>query len=179
MPLLFLYALAACSAPQPAGSRADLDALFEQLRTTVTAEDASRIEVAILRAWAESGRPEVDMLMYEGLSAVEKDDLDLALDIFDEVVRRAPRFAEGWNMRANIHVLRDEHREAVIDFGRVLAIEPRHFEALQSLGRIFMILDAEAAALHAFEAALEINPYLNESRAHAGMLREQLAGLPI
>jgi tetratricopeptide (TPR) repeat protein len=160
-------------------SESDLDVLFKRLRETRDASEAEMIEVAILHAWAESGQADVDALMLEGLKALHDTEVEVAEAMFDEVVRMAPQFAEGWNMRATVRWLKDDYRAAIEDIRHVLVLEPRHFAALNLLGRIFSELGREQLALRVFEKALEINPHLEDAQEQMEGLREQVAGLPI
>jgi len=61
----------------------------------------------------------------------------------------------------------------------VLALEPRHFEALAGLGRIFLMLEDRKAALRAFEAALAINPHMKQTQEIVRHLRNSLIGIPV
>lgn len=160
-------------------SAAMLDELFARLQATANPDEAEMIEVAIRHVWASSGRRSVDSLMGQAVEAVQLGDYELALKALDAVIRSAPDFAEGWNLRATVHYLREDYGAAVADIEHVLTIEPRHFGALAGLGRIFLELEDEKSALRAFEAALALNPHLDDVREEAEDLREQLAGIQI
>ncbi len=176
---LILALLVGCTASRSVTSRADLDGLFVRLRTTANADEARRIELAILHAWTSSGRADVDALMLRGAEMAHTGDLDGALETYNRIVELAPNFAEAYDQRALIHAMRDEYGKAVTDIERVLVIEPRHFGALAGLGRILMLYGQDKAALRAFEAALAINPHLDDVRDEADRLRATLAGQPI
>lgn len=179
--VLLLGANVSCSTEPGANRRAaaDMDALFQRLRTTPSLEEAQAIEVTIRHVWSQSGRLGVDTQMVKAVEAIHASDLDTALALVNTVVGAAPDYVEGWNLRATIHYLRDEHGDAVADIERVLALEPRHFGALAGLGRIFLELKDKKSALTAFEMALTIHPHLDEVRAEMNSLREELAGVPI
>lgn len=179
--VMLLGASMSCSTdPAPRGDRtASLDALFHRLQTTSSDEEAQMIEVTIRHVWAQSGRDNVDDMMTEAVASLRTGEYDDALTALDKVTLSAPDFAEGWNLRATVHYLREEYGEAVADIERVLALEPRHFGALAGLGRIFLELEDKKAALRAFEAALDLNPHLADIRKETNDLREQLAGIPI
>jgi|AGTN01.1.fsa_nt_gi Tetratricopeptide repeat. len=179
--MVMLGASTSCSTdPMPRKDRTvSLDALFMRLQTTSNNEEAQMIEVTIRHVWAQSGRASVDGMMMAAVAAMRSGDYDEALAALDHVVKTAPDFAEGWNLRATVHYLREEYALAVADIERVLALEPRHFGALAGLGRIFLELENKKAALRAFEAALRLNPHLDELREETNDLREQLAGIAI
>ena len=164
-------------APSVAGG--DLDTLFQRLQSTQNEEEAQRLEVAIRRSWARSGRAGVDALTAHAIEAMHAGQYVQALAALDKVVESAPQFAEGWNLRATVHYLRDEYGPAVSDIGHVLSLEPRHFGALAGLGRIMLEMEDKKSALWAFEQALAINPHLPEVRDEVEQLQVELAGFPI
>ena len=158
---------------------AGLDPLFDRLRSAASDDEAESIQAAILHIWANSGRPEVDALMVDGLDRLRDGDAKAALADFDQAVRLAPRFAEGWNLRGTARFLLDDYSGAVIDLERTLALEPRHFGALAGLGRVFLALGRDKAALQAFRAALAINPHLDGVRSAVEVLEPKVEGMPI
>jgi tetratricopeptide (TPR) repeat protein len=157
----------------------DLDGLFSSLRTAGSSEEAERIEIAILGVLAESGQEDVDSMTLKGIQALNDGDLEKALILFEQVVHRAPRFVEGWNLRATVYWMQDDYGRAINDLRRVLVLEPRHFGALTLLGRIFAEMKQPQAAMVMFERALEINPHLDTARKQIDLLRDQVAGIPI
>lgn len=156
-----------------------MDTMFQRLRTTHDPAEARMLEVAIRHAWAWSGQSRVDVLMRRAATDIRAGDFDEALGALDKVVDLAPDYPEGWNLRATVYFLQDDYARALADLERVLAIEPRHFGALAGLGHVFLALDDKEAALRAFRAALAINPYLDEVRAAAQAIEEEVAGIPI
>ena len=118
----------------------------------------------------------VNRLMAQGVIAMQRGALDRALDRFDEITRRAPDFAEGWNKRATILYVMGRHRESVADVQQVLNLEPRHYGALSGLGLILVALGREEDALKWLRRALELNPYLDGIRVLADDLGERLKG---
>ncbi len=192
LPVITAFAaLAACadlpSAPTgaPAGAvtgaedHANLDSLFKRLRSTKNPDEAQLITVAIRNAWAYSGQGSVDALVMKTMTALYQDDLDGALEITDQITAMRPDYIEGWNLRATIHYLREDYTLAVADIAHVLSLDPRHFGALTGLGHILRDMGYEEAALRVFEAALAINPFLQDATEQAADLREELSGIPI
>jgi tetratricopeptide (TPR) repeat protein len=114
--------------------------------------------------------------MARGSEALARRDHLEARDAFDELVRRAPDFAEGWNKRATLHFVAGDYRASVEDIRRTLALEPRHFGALSGLGLIYLAVDRPKAAARSFEAALAIHPHLSGARAQVEMLKAKAAG---
>jgi tetratricopeptide (TPR) repeat protein len=95
------------------------------------------------------------------------------VDTFSEVIKLEPDLAEAWNKRATVYYLMGEYEASVRDIERTLALESRHFGALSGLGFIYLSHGEDRAAIEAFEAALEINPYLPGARTRVEELRRR------
>jgi tetratricopeptide (TPR) repeat protein len=156
-----------------------LDALFGTLQSTTDVAEAQTVEQMIWRVWLLSGDDKIDALMAHGVRAMTFDDHEEALRAFDEIVRRAPGFAEGWNKRATIHYLLSNYEASVADIESTLALEPRHFGALSGLGLVRLAQGDEAKALEAFEAALEVHPHLPGADSRIKQLRQRVKGKQI
>lgn len=153
-----------------------LDALFEKLGSAEVFSIAHATEQQIWIIWHEVAESaEVAEIMENGLQAMRESRLDDALEAFDKAVQRAPEFAEAWNKRATINFLLGDYPASIADVRRTLALEPRHFGALSGLGLINLKLDRKADALAAFEAALEIHPFL-PVRFEIDALRKAVGG---
>jgi len=157
---------------------ARLDGLFERLRDASSAREGDRLQARIWEIWLETDDPEAAKLMRQGIVATNARRYDRALDRFDQLVARAPEFAEAWNRRATLYFLMGDYTASVTDIQRTLALEPRHFGALSGLGMIYDALDREDAALRSFEAALDLNPYLAAARKRAAEIRRENRGQP-
>jgi tetratricopeptide (TPR) repeat protein len=103
----------------------------------------------------------------------------LALPLLDDLVGRAPDWAEGWNKRATALYLMGEHDRSLADIERVLALEPRHFGALAGLGLIRMARGEHRAALAAYRRALAVNPFLKERHDLIPALESKVGDKPI
>jgi tetratricopeptide (TPR) repeat protein len=179
--VLALAALVAASLPLAGAALARqddprLDGLFARLKAAGSALEAQPIEREIWSVWGEAGDAGCDSLMARGSEALARRDHLAARDAFDELVRRAPDFAEGWNKRATLHFVAGDYRASVEDIRRTLALEPRHFGALSGLGLIYLAVDQPEAAARSFEAALAIHPHLTGARAQVEMLKAKAAG---
>lgn len=161
-------------ATPPVESRAaELDALFEILRTARSDAGAVAAENGILAIWLQSGSDTVDLMMTWTLAAMEAKDYPAALDFLDRITQMKPDFVEGWNKRATVYYLTDDYARALSDIRRVLALEPRHFGALAGLGSILRELGEDGKALEAYEAALAVDPHLDEVKKAVEDLRNK------
>lgn len=174
---LFLTLLAAASPAFGDQNDPRLDPLFSALRQAEDVTKARRVEAGIWRIWSQYGDdPIIDRMMRHGARLMAAEQMKRAAEVFDQVVTRAPAFAEGWNRRATLRFLTGDFDGSVADIRQVLNLEPRHFGALSGLGLIYMALERPQGALKAFERALQINPHMTSARRHAAYLRAQLKG---
>ena len=157
-------------APAPLDRAAELDTLFEALRTAPNRQSSVETANRIARLWLQSGSDTVDLLMSWATSAMDEEDYPLALDFLDRIVGLAPDYAEGWNRRATVYFMNDDYAHALADLERVLALEPRHFGALAGLGTILRDLGETDQAIAAYRQALAIDPYME----HVGEAIEEL-----
>ena len=175
--LLCLLAVAAARPALADQNDPRLPQLFDVLRKSDNSRKIEQTEAQIWRIWSRHGESaSVDRLMQRAQMLMAADQVALAADIYDAIIKRDPEFAEGWNRRATLRFMTGDYDGSVADIQKVLALEPRHFGALAGLGMIYMAVDEPEGALRAFEAALAIHPHLPAARAHAGFLREQMQG---
>ena len=137
-----------------------LNVLFDLLQATQDPKEARSIEAGIWKIWIEGKNEKINQAMSRGISAMNDGQYDTALDNFNEVIRLAPEFAEGWNKRATVFYLMRKYDHSVEDIAKTLRLEPRHYGALSGLGLINQALGNTGAAIRAFEQALKINPHL-------------------
>lgn len=153
-----------------------LDALFAQLQAADDVGTARMVEQEIWGIWLMSPDDAVNGLMAQGLRAVSAGNPSAALEFFDEIVKIAPDFAEGWNKRATVHYLLGNYADSVSDIERTIRLEPRHFGALSGLGLVNLALGNEKQALTAFEAALQVYPLMSGANSHIRELRDKIKG---
>lgn len=143
-----------------------LPALFDRLghAAGLSPLEAEGLQSSIWRTWMQSDDPTVQALMTQGVAALSQQLYSAALAAFDEMVKIAPDFAEGWNKRATVNFLMGDFPASVADIRRTLELEPRHWGALAGLGQIYLMLDEPEAALKPLRRALEVNPFLDGVR---------------
>lgn len=151
-----------------------LETLFAQLKAAPDARLAHEVEAAIWGIWSHSDDQVIGLLMSQGLGAMQRRDYRAALGKFDQIVKIAPGFAEGWNKRATVHYLLGNYDQSLSDIEKTLTLEPRHFGALSGRGLVLLELEDQSGALEAFEAALEIHPKLPGASHNAEMLRREI-----
>ncbi len=125
----------------------DLAILFKKLKT-VDAVDAPALETKILVEWSKSGSAAIDYLFSRAQIAMDSQDYGVALLHLNALTDHAPEFAEGWNLSAVILYKLGKAGPALAAIGHTLALEPRHFRALEVL---MFILEDAGLFLEAFE----------------------------
>ena len=142
------------------GLEADANRILERLGD-VDPRVRGATAAAVWQIWSRSGDPKIDKLFSRGVEQMQESALDDALTTFDEIVRRKPAFAEGWNKRATIYYLLGENEKSLRDCDEVLKRNPKHFGALSGAGQIHVQLGNMRSALDFFRKAVEVNPNLD------------------
>jgi tetratricopeptide (TPR) repeat protein len=165
--------------PQHGDRTRNLDFLFGALKAAPDAASAKQVESRIWALWVASGSDTANLLMTRVKTAIEANDLNLAVQLLDAIVKIKPDYIEAWNRRATIHYMRKEFGESLQDIRQVLIREPRHFGALSGLGMILQEFGDEKRALEAFRRALEIHPNLQKIPDMVKALSEKVEGRDI
>ncbi len=84
---------------------------------------------------------------------IGKEDYPAALAGLNKLIRRSPHFAEAYNQRAILHWRRGQHRKAIDDCKRVIAMNPFHFGAQAGMGQCYLQMQRSELALQEFRAA--------------------------
>jgi tetratricopeptide (TPR) repeat protein len=155
------------------GVMADAERLVSSLRDAAPAV-RERAASALWQIWSRSGDPLIDELFARGVSQMAAAALGDALVTFDEIVRRRPAFAEGWNKRATVYFLLGRYAESLKDVDEVLQRNRHHFGALSGAGQIHLQLGNERLALEFFQRALAVNPNLEGLDQLIPILKERV-----
>jgi tetratricopeptide (TPR) repeat protein len=153
--------------------------LYEQLAASKDAAAAQPVMAAIEELWLKSGSDTADLLLSRAARFIGEADLDLSLKILDALVDIAPDNAEAWRERAKAHALKQDFADALSDLRRALNIDPKHYVAINDLGLVLEHLGARKEALDAYRKALEVNPYLEETKRAVDALRREVEGQDI
>jgi tetratricopeptide (TPR) repeat protein len=167
------------TAPDAAIRVQRLDQLFARLKSTKDEEEADRTVAEIWKLWLQSGTPDLDERLQQASWLMNAGLVAVALPVLDDIVKRAPDWAEAWNKRATTLYLAGEHDRSLADIERVLALEPRHFGALAGIGLIRMARGEYGEALAAYRRALAVNPFLKERHDLIPALERKVGEQPI
>ena len=155
------------------GTMADADRL---LGTIADADERARVvtAAAVWQIWGRSGDAAIDKLFTRGVEQMQSAQLNEALATFDQIVRRKPAFAEGWNKRATVYFMLGRNAESLKDCDEVLKRNPNHFGALSGAGQIHLQLGNPQQALEFFRRAVEVNPALDGPASMIPLLEQLL-----
>lgn len=130
-------------------------------------------EHSLWAIWNRSGDPKIDALLQEGIHLIQSNRLDEAIATFDEVVKGAPGFPEGYNRRATAFYLAGQYEKSIADCDEAIRRNPMHFGALSGLGYNYFKLGKPERAIRYFERALDINP--NKPRIRSTLIEIERA----
>lgn len=165
-----------------AGAKADQrdprpDPLFAELQHTTNEAAADRVVAEIWQRWtAFEDDARATSMMAIGIRQMNLGQFDDAERIFSDLARTHPEHAEVWNKRATVRFMRGNDSGSRRDIARVIDLEPRHFGALSGLGMINIRAGDLSAALQAFEAAVRVNPHMEQAEAMIAGLQMRLRG---
>ncbi|MGN6726574.1 MAG: tetratricopeptide repeat protein [Tepidisphaeraceae bacterium] len=130
-------------------------------------------EHSMWQIWFRDGTPEANKHLARGAEALNRQDVEPAIEHLDKAIALCPNFAEAYNQRAIAHYLAERFPESIADCRIVVKLMPIHFGAWAGMGHAHLALTEAAEALSAYEHALAINPHLEcvaelvqELRAH-------------
>ena len=125
---------------------------------------AERIEDEIWRLWMAYRDSTAAFDLERATRALTALDFPAAERILARLIAAHPDFAEAWNKRATLYYMQNRDDESVASIHHTLQLEPRHYGAICGFAQICLSLGDTDGALFAFDAALRLNPHLNDVR---------------
>ncbi|HEX4105885.1 MAG TPA: hypothetical protein VHX92_06600 [Rhizomicrobium sp.] len=165
-----LVPLAAVAAPS------EEDKLFAQLKAADSAEIAKPIEDKLTDLFRISGSPSVDLLMTRAGTALSQTDNGTARTLVDAVTRVAPRYAEGWRMKAHMQQAGGDDSGAMISLQRAVVLNPREFAAMTELGEMLEDYGDKPGALKLYRRVLVLDPQMKIAAERAKALTKEVEG---
>jgi tetratricopeptide (TPR) repeat protein len=157
----------------------NLDFLFGALKVAPDEASAKSIEERIWALWLVSKSDTANLLMLRVKTAMDGEDLDLAIKLLDRIIQIKPDYTEAYNRRATAYYMKKDFNRSLEDIRQVLAREPRHFGALAGLGLIMQDLGDEKRALDVYRKALAVHPRLPRIPDLIKTLTEKVEGRDI
>jgi tetratricopeptide (TPR) repeat protein len=160
----------------PEAKKAELDQLFEALRTAPDEQGAAMVEARIRMAWSQQVSPATGLLLRRGIRNMEAQVPEEAVEDFDAALTLQPEAAEAWVLRARALAVLGDRAAAARDLQQALTLEPRHFGALLALSELQDEAGDAAGALRSLQAALAIHPKMPTGEARLRDLRRKAFG---
>ena len=157
----------------------NLDFLFGALKVAPDDSISKSIEERIWALWLVSKSDTTNLLMTRVKTAMDGENLDLAIKLLDSIIQLKPDYVEAWNRRATAFYMKKDFSRSLADIQQVLAREPRHFCALAGLGLIMQDLGDDKRALDVYRKALAIHPRLPRVPDLIKILTEKVEGRDI
>ncbi|WP_422064060.1 hypothetical protein [Shimia sp.] len=130
----------------------DLASLMQALADADPAQ-AGRVAGQIRHVWDASGSASADYLLRRTRDAIDAENMQAAVEHATALVDHAPEFAQGWAERARAFYALDLYGPALSDLEQVLALNPKHFDAIMGLA---LMLDEMGKPIDAYEAYLQV-----------------------
>ncbi len=162
----------------PFGSAAQVlsaDVLLQDL-AQAEASEAAAIDRELQALWARSGSPSMDLLLRRGRDAMERGDLQEAVEHLTALTDHAPGFARGWYERARVYFEIGLYGPSVADLERSLALNPQDYNAIYALGVVFEQFRQPERAYEAYQRAEAIHPHHEEVSSALERLRPSVEG---
>lgn len=153
----------------------ELDDLFFRLHETDNLRNAQNISREIWKHWYQNDNPDIEALMEQGEISMRRAEYGDAAQIYTQVIKMDPGFAEGWNRRATVYYLMGEYQLSTSDVRETLLREPRHYGALSGQGMIYLHLQNHDLAIEYFKRALDANPHMQNVQHSVEQLEKMRA----
>lgn len=162
--------------PPLAERAARLEDLFEKLAARTDAESANLVAEEIWAIWLDSGSASVNLVLRRGSDASAKGNPKLARTMYNHAVDLDPNYAEAWARSARLALEQKDFNRALNETVKTLAIEPRHFYALWTMGNVFEALNRPEEALEAYREANRLYPELKAVKDRLAELERDVEG---
>ena len=139
------------------GTMRDADLLAARLH-----DDDGRVRdvaaAAMWQIWSRSGDKAIDAQYQRAIKLMDAHQLDEAVTVFSDIIKRQPAFAEAWNKRATLYFMQGQFDLSLKDCDEVLKRNRNHFGALSGYGQIYIHKRDYRRAIQYLERALKVNP---------------------
>src|SRR4051795_10324430 len=97
-----------------------LDFLFGALKAAPDEASAKHVEARIWAVWLQTPSDTAALLMTRAKTAMDAQQVDVALKLLDAVVKLRPDYVEAWNRRATLYYLKNDYTHSLEDIREVL-----------------------------------------------------------
>lgn len=111
----------------------------------------------------------------KGLSLLESESYDEAVEAFEEAIALDPTFAEAHNQCAIAHYFLGQWRHGIKHSMKAVELMPSHFGAMASAGHCYTQLEDFQSAVDCYKRAMNINPNMPAIAGAILRLEQKLA----
>ena len=149
-----------------------LNRLFDKLKIN-NVSSSYVIEQKIWKLWSQHPTNQnLTIKLEEGSEFVRNQKLSKAIEIFSEVIKSDPEWAEAWNKRATVLYMLGDYQGSQDDIDKVLTLEKRHFGALAGQGLVNIKLENYEKAIESYKKAQEIYPSMKSPKIMIQQIKE-------
>ena len=146
-----------------------LDKLFEDLYKVQDLTQQNKIVSNIWSEWMKIDNPEYQKIMDMIPYFFQTRNYDEAIEALSYVIEQEPSFSEAYNKRATFYFMMGDFENSMKDIESTLALEPRHFGALDGMSRILISYQKFEQAFKVYEEMMSLMP--NDITLHMKMDR--------
>ena len=147
----------------------ELDILFEDLYNVQDITQQNKIVSNIWSEWMKIDNPESQKIMDMVPYFFQTRNYDEAIEALSYVIEQEPNFSEAYNKRATFYFMMGDFENSMKDIEATLALEPRHFGALDGMSRILITYKKYEQAFQVYEEMMSLMP--NDVTLHMKMDR--------
>ena len=164
------------AAKTPEQHQQALASLYGKLAAETSDVDATAIRGEIRQLWRQTGSATIDLLLARDAEAAAAHNEAVRRQLLEAAAKLAPDIAEVWNRRAGLDFTDQRYEDAIADLGHALAIDPRHFDALEALAGILKDTGRDDLALKAYRRLKAINPAADNLQGAIDELARKVEG---
>jgi len=138
------------------------DALVE------TAEDS------LWSIWFRQGGAMAQRVLFRISESIREGQTENVLPLLTELIRAAPRYAEAFHQRSQVHYLENDYDRSLRDAVRAFSLNPFHFAALSVQAHCHAALGRYQEALRAYWGVARLHPRLPGVQTSIQQIRERL-----
>ena len=146
-----------------------LDDLFDELFNVQDISQQNKIVSNIWAEWTKIDNPESQKIMDMVPYFFQTRNYDEAIEALSYLIEKEPNFSEAYNKRATFYFMMGDFENSMKDIEITLALEPRHFGALDGMSRILISYKKYDQAFKVYEEMMNLMP--NDVSLHMKMDR--------
>jgi tetratricopeptide (TPR) repeat protein len=123
-------------------------------------------ENAIRSVWTRAGNDDEHKQLKIAIRHNSNKQYEEAIEVCDELIEKAPWFAEAWNQRGIAYFGKKDYLRSMHDAHQALEINPYHFGAAVGMGQAYTLVGEIEMAIECFQRALRLNPNMEGVREH-------------